>query len=94
MYNGVRFASKKEANYAAELDLRIRAGDIVSYERQLPFPIVVNGKKVCKYIPDFVITHTNGGREVVEVKGYATPEWKLKKKLFEALYPELLLTVV
>jgi len=30
-----------------------------------------------------------GGFEFHEVKGYATDVWKIKKKLVEALYPEI-----
>jgi hypothetical protein len=43
---------------------------------------------------DFVVTHADGHEEWIEVKGFETPIWKLKKKLFEACYPNRKLVVV
>lgn len=88
------YASRAEANYAAELNMRIRANDIKGWEAQVPVEMVVQGVKICKYIIDFVITHTDGSLEYVEVKGFEKPEWKLKWKLFEALYPDLKKTII
>ena len=36
-YNGAVYDSKLEAGYAQELDLRIRAKDLKSWERQVAF---------------------------------------------------------
>ena len=94
LYNGIWYDSKKEAAQAADLDLRVRAKDIHGYERQVRFNMEVNGKKICAYVADFLVHHHNGEQEIVEVKGFETPEWKLKKKLIEALYPQYRLTVV
>lgn len=98
IYNGYNYASKKEANYAAELDLRLRAKDIESWERQIPVDIYVNGYKICTSRVDFLIHHKDGSKELVEVKGYETPDYRLKKKLIEAVYlvehPEYSYTVV
>lgn len=86
--------SKKEAQYAAELDLRIKAKDIKSWEKQYKIPIEINGKHICNYFIDFVITHLDGNKEYVEVKGMETEVWKLKWRLVEALHPDWKLTVI
>lgn len=85
-YGGSTYHSKKEAQYAAELDLLLRAGEIVGWRRQVRVPLEVNGEVVCRYVIDFVVEHKDGTKEYVEVKGYPTPLWKLKWKMFHAIY--------
>ncbi len=85
-YNGFLYDSKFEARYAADLDLLVKAGKIKSYERQVNLDLVVNGFIVCQYRIDFIIHHNDRTLEYVETKGYPTPVWKLKWKLFEALF--------
>lgn len=85
-YAGVMYDSKREAEYAHELDLRVRAHDIVSWQRQVKYPMVVNDKLITTYVADFVITLGNGHIEIVDVKGVETPVFKLKAKLLDALY--------
>lgn len=97
VYNGLSFHSKKEAAYAAELDLRVKGKDIAEWERQRKISLDVNNRHICNYYIDFVIKHLDGREEYVEVKGFETPEWKIKWKLFEALYSDdknKILTVV
>ena len=84
-YNGYKYDSKLEAGYAQELDLRKKAGDILDWERQVILNLEVNGYLVCTYKIDFIVYH-EGETEYVECKGYPTPQWRLKWKLFEALY--------
>jgi hypothetical protein len=97
-YRGVVYASKAEARHAAFLDLRVKAGEVVSWRPQVRFPLVVNGTRVGAYVADFVVRIAEGDfckLEVIEeVKGYETPVWKLKRKLMAALYPELHIRVV
>ncbi|HCU01448.1 TPA: hypothetical protein DIC62_01455 [Candidatus Nomurabacteria bacterium] len=88
VYNTITYDSKLEANYARELDLRLMAKDIKSWKRQIPIELKVNGKKICVYRCDFEITHLNGKRELIEIKGKETDVWKLKKKLLNAVYLE------
>lgn len=88
-YKGVKYDSRREAEYAMELDWRVKAKDIKSWKGQEKIPMIVNDKKICTYIIDFVIIHNDGSLEYVEVKGFKTAVWRLKYKLFEALYPEL-----
>lgn len=85
-YDRVIYDSKLEACYAMELDLRLRAKDIKNWIGQVPIEIRVNGKKICVYRCDFEITHIDGKRELVEIKGKETDVWKLKKKLLDATH--------
>lgn len=84
--DGLYYDSKKEANYAAELVLRYRAKDIKGFERQVTIPLYVGQYHICDYRIDFVVHHFDGTTEYVEVKGFVTPLWRLKWKIFEALY--------
>lgn len=87
--------SKFEAGVANALTLMKRAGEIKDFEEQVKIPLVVNGFHICNYYIDFVIKHNDGTTEYREAKGFATDVWKLKWKLFEALYdqPGNILTV-
>lgn len=98
IYNNTAYHSKKEAAYAKELDLRKKAGDIKDWERQVRISLDVNGYHICNYYIDFKIIHNDGSIELVEVKGFRTEVWRLKWKLFEAIYskrhPEVELTII
>lgn len=87
--------SKFEAGKAQELELMKKAGEIVGFQEQVKIPLEVNGYHLTNYFIDFVIEHKDGTLEYLETKGFATEVWKLKWKLFEALYdkPGNLLTV-
>lgn len=89
-YKGQRFDSKKEAGYAQLLDTLKRAKNrrdrVYSYETQIPFQIILNGKPICKYIADFRVNYEDGREEIVDVKGKKTDVYKIKKKLVEAQY--------
>jgi hypothetical protein len=72
------------ARYGA-LKIIQAAGLISELRLQVPYVITVNGKKICRYIADFV--YIENGKEVVEdVKGMKTPVYNLKKKLMEAVH--------
>jgi hypothetical protein len=92
--DGVVFDSRKEANYYCNLKLRKRAGDIKDFELQPKFVLLekdkdrVTGRGI-KYIADFKITYSDGSVEVVDVKGYKTQVYKLKKKLLLKKYPDI-----
>jgi hypothetical protein len=90
--DGIRFASKKEAKRYSELKLMEKAGQIGPIERQPRYPIIVNRIPICTYVADF--RYLAGGKlgdgpirlTVEDTKGFRTPEYRLKKKLVEALY--------
>lgn len=89
-YKGIKFDSKKEAEYAMLLDSMKKAKDpsdrVVKIEYQPVFPIEVNCEKICKYYADFRVEYADGRIEVIDVKGVRTGVYKIKKKLVEALY--------
>ena len=94
-YKGSIYDSKFEAQIANDIEMMKLAGEVIKWERQVKIPLEVNGYLVCNYYIDFIV-YRDGETEYIEAKGYPTPVWKLKWKLFEALYtkPENKLTVI
>jgi len=89
--DGITFASKKEARRYSELKLLERAGEIAELRLQPRFPLKVNGHLICTYVGDFAYHPTFQGatmaQETVEdAKGFKTPAYKLKAKLFHAVF--------
>lgn len=94
--NGLKFDSQKEAKRYQELRLLELAGKIELLHCQPKFPMVINERKICTYIADFRY-QLNGELVIEDVKSAFTaklPVFRLKQKLFEALYPTLKLTIV
>lgn len=81
--DGIRFDSKKEAKYYGELKLLQKSGEVVMFLRQVPFHLP--GGVI--YRVDFQEFHRDGVVRFVDVKGFETAEFKMKKKMVEALYP-------
>lgn len=88
-HDGVIYHSKKERDYAQELDLRVKAGELKEWKRQVPIVMTVNGIKICTYYIDFVEIDHRGNEMYTEIKGFETDVWRMKWRLFEALYPDL-----
>lgn len=88
-YNGREYASKKEAQYAQDLDLLVKGKVLSRWEAQVAIPLFVGGKRICKYIIDFVEYDMKGEPTYIEIKGFETAVWKLKWKLFDAIFPQL-----
>ena len=93
-YNGIVYHSQAECKYAQALDIRVRIGELKSWTRQIPYPLIVNGQKICTYTADFRLLFPNFTTEVVEVKGALTSEARIKMALFRALYPTATLRVI
>ena len=98
MVDGIKFDSKKEAEYYCQLKLLKQAGEIKDYRLQPRYELQPafkkNGKKyrAITYIADFVITNNDGTTEVVDVKSsktFKTQVYRIKKKMFEYKYPGL-----
>ena len=95
--DGIKFQSKKEAKRYNELKLLQRAGVIEELELQKVFelqPKYTNAKgehiRSITYKADFYYYDKQKERYIVEdTKGYRTDVYKLKKKLFEYIYPNL-----
>jgi len=87
---GLKFDSLKEMHRHQMLRLRQSAGGISDLKTQVRFPLIVNGQKVCTYVADF--TYVENGVQILEdVKGgkaTQTPLFRVKIKLFQALYPQ------
>ena len=87
--DGIKFDSKKEAEYYGVLKLRKRKGMISAFTRQERFKIIINGILVCTYVSDFVVYDTYGNRtEIIDVKSDFTRKmstYRLKKKLMKAV---------
>lgn len=85
-YAGRVYHSKAEAGYAKDLDLLVVAGEVRDWTPQYKIDLNANGKHICTYIPDFLVTLPDGSQELHEVKGYATEIYRLKRKILEATY--------
>lgn len=83
------YDSKFEAGYGQGLELRKKSGDIKDYETHQKLELIVNNKVVCDYYIDFVVHHNDGMTEYVETKGWMERSWRIKWKLFLALYEDL-----
>lgn len=85
--DGITFDSKKEADFYAELKLRERAGEISHLRLQprylLQEAFKYNGKQYreIEYVADFEYIE-NGVTVVVDVKGFKTAVYMIKRKLF------------
>lgn len=85
LVDGISFASRAEARHYGHLKILERAGVIKDLQLQVRYPLVVNGVKVTVYVADFVYSE-GGERIVVDVKGFKTPEYKLKRALMKAVH--------
>lgn len=88
-YQGETFDSKKEFEYYLLLKDREKRGEIKELKRQVTFEIqpgfiMPDGKKIrpITYLADFVYTDAKTlERKVIDVKGFRTEVYNLKKKL-------------
>lgn len=83
--NGRTYASKAEAKRAQELQLMERAGEIRDLRYQVRYPLKVNEVAICTYVSDFEYEQ-DGAHIVEDVKGHATREYAIKKRLMLAQY--------
>lgn len=89
-FNGRSYHSKLEADYAFQLELRKKAGEIKEITPQYKLDLRVNGVHITNYYMDFRVDYPDGRIELIEVKGFETDVWRLKWRLTEALLDELL----
>ena len=85
--DGIRFASKGEAHRYTELLMLEKAGVIRKLARQPRFKMFVEHELICTYVGDFIYLE-NKIKVVEDFKGVRTPIYKLKAKLFRALYKD------
>jgi hypothetical protein len=105
VHDGIKFASKSEGERYLELKAMQEKGEIRDLVIQPKFILQESFRKngelfrAIHYVADFQYNqHGPSGLKLVieDVKGYmgyTTPEFKIKRKLFEARYPDLSLTI-
>lgn len=87
--DGIYFPSKAEATRYTQLKTLAQAGEIGDLKVHPRFIIWQHGKEKIVYEADF---QYNQGKSVIveDVKGVETPVYRIKKKMFTAMYPDLL----
>ena len=92
-YDGIKFDSKMERDYYIYLQELIKQGIVSEVLMQKDYIIfdgyTKNGKKIRPiiYRADFEVHYQDGSIEVVDIKGFQTHDFRIKKKLFEYRYP-------
>ena len=81
--DGVNFQSQLERRYYDQLKLLQRSGDVLFFLMQVPFRLPAG----IVYRADFMVFYADGNCEIIDVKGVETPEFKMKHKLLEEIYP-------
>jgi hypothetical protein len=77
-YNGERYDSKAEAEYAATLDLLLKSREIKDWERQVLVPLGADDSLRV----DFIVYEYHE-TYAVDVKGVETADFKRKKRLWK-----------
>jgi hypothetical protein len=104
MVDNYLFDSEQEADYYRLLKLKVANKEIFSLkvhpEYVLIEPFIYEGRqiKATVYTPDFSysdLTQYNTQEDVaIEVKGFPTPDFELRAKLFKSKYPNVRLVIM
>jgi hypothetical protein len=81
--DGHRYDSKLEWQFKNHLELLKKSGEVLFFLRQVPFHLP--GGLVYKL--DFMPFYSDGTVRLFDPKGVETPEFKMKKKMVEEIYP-------
>jgi hypothetical protein len=87
--SGIKYDSKREAKYGAELELLERCGAIRDLQRQVRFEIIPkqDGERACTYILDFMYYDKEKQEyQYIDVKGMKTEVYRIKKKLLKLVH--------
>ena len=93
--DGYIFDSKAEARRYQELKILLKKNEIKGLEVHPKFPLKVNDRLVCNYeadfsyrrlIRDYSVSFQQWENVIEDVKGVRTAIYRLKKKLFEAIF--------
>lgn len=94
-YDGIVFDSQMEMRYYRDVVLPLaRSGDIRYYELQKEYELqpkfVRDGQSVraITYVADFYVEYSDGRIEVIDIKGCPDGVARLKRKMFEYIYPD------
>ena len=92
-YDGYIYDSKFEASVAIDLDLRLKAGEILGWERQflveiIPYDSIGNPvpKLKVSHKIDFRVHEVNGTFTLLEAKGVETSDWRRRRRWLEELW--------
>jgi hypothetical protein len=91
--DGISFDSRVEGKYYEYLKQQQQVGNIKRFELQPIFTLQEGFRKNGKYfrpilyIADFKVYLNDGSIQIIDVKGFETPDFRIKRKLFEAKYP-------
>ena len=95
------FDSVMEGRYYAYLLEQVGEKKLKSFQMQVQYELTPSfkdkkGKTVrpITYIADFVLEYPDGSKEVIDVKGKKTPEFRIKEKLLKYVFPELIFTCI
>lgn len=107
---GHNHPSKAEAQHCWALQAQLNIGQVKDLEYEKPYDLKCAGKLICVHKPDFTFkmrvfhqeptgpqscTQTSEWvTHVDEVKGFRTPDWVIKSKLFQAQYPDIIYRVI
>lgn len=94
--DGIVFDSAIEMRYYQEVVKPcIEKGEIIVCERQKKYILQPafkkDGKKILpiEYKADFYIKYSNGNERVIDIKGFADAQAKIKRKMFWFVYPDI-----
>ena len=88
--DGITFDSQKEAQRYGQLKLAKREGKVLTFARQVSFPLPGN----TRYRLDFLVMWSDWSLTFEDVKGHRTQTYKIKKKLFEEAYAPWIITEI
>lgn len=72
-----------------------KEGKITLLVREPKIVLKINNIKICDHYPDFMYFDQRINKRVIlDVKGLQLREWKNKKKMVEAMWPDIEYTVV
>ena len=91
--DGIVFASKHEMNTYKDLKLLLKAGEIVTLTLQPRFELIPKPNKI-EYVADFRIIWKDGREEIWDAKGVETDVFRLKYKMMQHFYPNVVLKLV
>ena len=99
--DGFTFDSLMESKFYTYLLQEKKDSNIAGFEMQVAFELQekftrLDGKHIraIAYVSDFVVEYLDGTKVVIDVKGQETPDFLLKKKMFENKYRHLRLICV
>lgn len=81
--DGIRFDSRREAAYYDQLKIMQKVGEVVFFLRQVPIHLPGN----VRFVIDFLEFRSDGTVHFIDVKGFETEQFKIKKRIAESEYP-------